>query len=221
MARNIQEYINGLINKQTTFYLDLNNNSLQKAENYNCRNCNQQLQGKLCCPNCSQKEVKLSGEITDLKEFSNLRGINASNNQFTNLNFLDTLPEKEKLKSLNLFGNQLKEIDFAELFSKFPNLEKINLENNPLSAKNLNKLSSKQFEKLVNGIKEKKIRVNSFKGTILMDLLDYARGLSASGNNQNAHQLQALIQGNSVKVPEKKPDNNTPLLVGGLVIFGV
>ena len=58
-----------------------------------------------------------------------------------------------------------------------------------------------------------------------MDLLEYAQKLASQGNNpqsQNAYKLQALIQGNSVKVPEKKPDNNnTPLLVGGLVIFGI
>ena len=68
----------------------------------------------------------MEGEITDLKEFSNLKGINASNNQLTSLNFLNTLPNKDKLKGINLFGNQIKEVDFAELFTKFPNLEKVN-----------------------------------------------------------------------------------------------
>src|SRR6185436_4979772 len=110
MAKNIQEYINGLVNKSRVFYLDLNNDPKQTKQ--------------------------LEGEITDLKDFSNLKGINASNNQFNSLNFLDTLPNKDKLVSLNLFGNQIKEVDFAELWTKFPKLEKINLMGNPLTAKN-------------------------------------------------------------------------------------
>src|SRR5437763_8644894 len=117
MIRNIQEYINGLVNKQTIFYLDLNNNP-PKIENHNCQGCNQQLKGKLYCQNCNSRQ--LEGEIQDLKEFTNLRGINASNNQFTNLEFLSTLPHKEQLKSLNMFGNQIKEVDFTILFTEFP-----------------------------------------------------------------------------------------------------
>jgi len=105
-------------------------------------------------------------------------------------------------------------------------LEYLNCENNPLSAKNLENLSSEQFSKLVNGIKNKKIKINSFKGTILMDLLDYVQKLVAKGDNnqsQNAQYLQTLIQhGNSpVKPDNKQPGNNTLLLVGGLVVFGI
>jgi len=90
----------------------------------------------------------------------------------------------------------------------------------------LENLTSEQFGKLVQGIKDKKIKINSFKGTILMDLLEYAQKLVSQGNSsqeQNAHYLQTLIQGNSpVKSDDsKQPSNNTPLLVGGLVIFGV
>ncbi|CAG8547374.1 12628_t:CDS:2 [Ambispora gerdemannii] len=60
-----------------------------------------------------------------------------------------------------------------------------------------------------------------------MDLLEYARGLATSGNNQqqqNAQFLQTFIhQGSSTKAPEKQPDNrnNNLLLIGGLVIFGI
>jgi hypothetical protein len=195
MARNIQQYLNNLVNKSRVFYLDLNNDKQNK---------------------------QLEGEITDLKEFKNLKGINASNNEFTNLNFLDTLPNKDKLVSLNLFGNQIKEVDFAELFTKFPKLEKINLTANPLSAKNLNNLSSEQFSNLITKIRDGKIKINSFRGTIIMDLLAYAQQLSQQGNNQqqqNAQYLQTLIQGSSVKT-EKQPDNsnNTLLLVGGLAV---
>ena len=42
------------------------------------------------------------------------------------------------------------EIDFADLFTKFPNLAGINLQNNPISAKNLNNLTTQQFNQLVN-----------------------------------------------------------------------
>ncbi|CAG8603995.1 8470_t:CDS:2, partial [Scutellospora calospora] len=225
MVRDTQQYINGLVNKPRITYLDLNNNPPQ-TKNDNCQKCNEQLSGKVFCQNPVCNPRQLEGEITDLKEFKNLKGINVSNNKLTNLNFLDTLPNKDKLKSLNLFGNQIKEVDFAELFTKFPNLEKINLSGNPLKAKNLDNLSAEQFGKLINGIKEKKISVNSFKSTFLMDLLEYAQRLAGQGNRQqqqNAQYLQTLIQrGNSpVKTDDsKRPGNNTLLLVGGLVVLG-
>jgi hypothetical protein len=226
MARNIQEYINNLVNKNKTFYLSLDNQS-PKIENHKCQKCNEKLEGKTYCQsqNCNPKQ--LDGEITDLKEFANIKGISVSNNQLTSLNFLNTLPNKDKLKGINLFGNQIKEVDFAELFTKFPKLEKINLASNPISAKNLNNLTNEQFSKLIDGIKGGKIAINSFKGTILMDLLAYAQQLANQGNNQqqqNAHYLQTLISGNSpAKSDDKQPNNNNngSLLIGGLVIFGI
>jgi len=162
----------------------------------------------------------------DLKEFTSLTSLNSYNNKFENLDFLDTLPNKNQLQKINFFGNQIKEIDLAWLLSNFPNLEYLNCENNPLSAKNLDNLSSEQFGKLVQGIKDKKIKINSWKGTILMDLLEYAQKLVAKGDNnqsQNAQYLQTLIQQGSspVKPDNKQPGNNTPLLVGWLVIFGI
>jgi hypothetical protein len=58
-----------------------------------------------------------------------------------------------------------------------------------------------------------------------MDLLEYAQKLVANGNNQqqqNAQYLQTLISSNSpTKLDEKQPGNNTALLVGGLVVFGI
>ena len=102
----------------------------------------------------------LSGDA-DLKEFTALTSLNSYNNKFENLDFLDTLPQKENLKKINFFGNQIKEIDLAHLLSTFSNLEYLNCENNPLSAKNLDNLSSEQFGKLVQGIKDKKIKINS------------------------------------------------------------
>jgi len=71
------------------------------------------------------------------------------------------LPNKDKLEKINFYGNQLKEVDFAQLLSNFPNLQSLNIENNPVKAKNLTSLTSAQFGKLVQGIKDKKIKVNS------------------------------------------------------------
>src|SRR6185436_15538836 len=115
----------------------------------------------------------------------------------------------------------IKEIDLAHLLSTFPNLEYLNCENNPLSAKNLENLSSEQFSKLVKGIKDKKIRINSFKGTILMDLLEYAQKLIKNGNSsqqQQAHQLHAILQNSSVE-PNKGENNSkhTALIIAGAI----
>ena len=57
-----------------------------------------------------------------------------------------------------------------------------------------------------------------------MDLLEYAQKLVAKGDNdqsQNAQYLQTLIQKGNSPADNKQPSNNTPLLVGGLVIFGI
>jgi len=58
-----------------------------------------------------------------------------------------------------------------------------------------------------------------------MDLLEYAQKLVSRGNNsqqQNAHYLQTLIkQGSSSVKDNKQSGDNTPLLVGGLVLFGI
>ena len=157
MVQNIQQYINGLVNKPRVYYLDLNN--FIKKKDHQCSACHQKVNYN--CENCNNTSKQLTGEINNLSEFASLKGVNASNNQITNLNFLNTLPNKDKLKGINFFGNQIKEIDLAHLLSTFPNLEYLNCENNPLSAKNLDNLSSEQFGKLVQGIKDKKIKINS------------------------------------------------------------
>src|SRR6185369_17107367 len=170
MSNNAQEQINLITNKDKIRYLDISNRDL-------------------------------SGQA-DLKEFTALTSLNSYNNKFENLDFLNSLPNKDKLQKINFFGNQIKEIDLAHLLGTFPNLEYLNCENNPLSAKNLDNLSSEQFEKLVKKIKDKKVKINSFKGTILMDLLEYAQKLLKSGNSsqqQQAHQLQAILQNSPIK----------------------
>jgi hypothetical protein len=43
---------------------------------------------------------ELVGEM-NLKDFKNLKSINASNNKFTNLNFLNSLPDKNKIEKIN------------------------------------------------------------------------------------------------------------------------
>lgn len=174
----------------------------------------------------------------DLSEFTSLQNLNSYNNKFEDLDWLATLPNKSQLKKLNFFGNQLKEIDFAWLLSTFPNLESINLENNPVKTKNLNNLTSEQFSKLVDGIKSKQFRVVSWQGTILMDLLEYAKNLVARGNTNQQTQahtayLQEIISQGSPQQIEirttpaksnqdnaKSPNNSAYLLVGGLVLFG-
>ena len=189
MSNNAQEQINLITNKTKIRYLDISNRDL-------------------------------SGNI-DLKEFTSLTSLNSYNNKFENLDFLNTLPNKENLKKINFFGNQIKEIDLAWILENFPNLEYLNCENNPLSAKNLENLSSEQFGKLVQGIKDKKIKINSFKGTILMDLLEYAQKLIKNGDSsqhQQAHQLQVILQNNSLE--SNQGENNskhTALIIGGAI----
>ncbi|CAI2167053.1 15868_t:CDS:2 [Funneliformis geosporum] len=134
----------------------------------------------------------------DLKDFTALTSLNAYNNQLESIEFLNTLPNKEKLTSLNFFGNQISE------------------------AKNLQNLTSEQFNKLVVGMKDKSIQINSYKSTILMDLLEYTQHLIKSGDNsqrQQAQQLQAILQNSQVK-SEQKPNNpKIPLLIGGGVVL--
>jgi hypothetical protein len=141
------------------------------------------------------------------------------------------------LKKLNFFGNQLKEIDLAWLLVTFPNLESLNIENNPVQTKNLNNLTSEQFSKLIQGIKDKKFRVISWQGTVLMDLLEYAQQLIARENPTSQVQshrvyLQSLVLQEPQKAEIKpttidnsqtsvKNPNHTYLLVGGLVLFGL
>jgi len=103
-------------------------------------------------------------------------------------------------------------------------LEYLNCENNPLSAKNLDNLSSEQFGKLAKGIKDKKIRINSFKGTILMDLLEYAQKLLKSGNSsqqQQAHQLQAILQNSPIKNEQQSNNSKLPWVIGGAAVVSL
>src|SRR5947208_803623 len=93
----------------------------------------------------------LAGNV-DLKEFSNLKSLNSSNNKFTNLDFLLTLPNKNKIEQINFFGNEINSVDFALLFANFPNLKAINLDNNPLSLANLEQLSAEQMAFLVGNV---------------------------------------------------------------------
>lgn len=102
----------------------------------------------------------LLGEM-NLGEFANLKSINASNNKFTNLDFLNSLPNKNKLENVNFFGNEIKTVDLALLFTNFPNLKGINLDNNPLSLANLKQLSPTQMAFLVEQAENKKIKISS------------------------------------------------------------
>jgi hypothetical protein len=126
------------------------------------------------------------------------------------------------------------------LLSTFPNLEQINLENNPIKTKNLNNLTAEQFTRLVDGIKNKKFRVASWQGTILMDLLEHAQQLVSHGQTNpqvQAHTayLQELIQeqpseikpvintkaANNSQNNRKSSNFNAFYLIGGLMLFGI
>ena len=111
MSQNTQEYINRLINKERMFYLDLSNANKTSE----CSHCNKK--------NWEEKTCNLEGEIEDLKEFQSLKGINASNNKFTNLDALLTLPNKDKVEKINFFGNKISEVDLSRIFTEFPNLK--------------------------------------------------------------------------------------------------
>lgn len=213
MTKNTQEYINNLLNKHKTFYLDLSS----PCQVSQCSHCNK----KTWNENSSQ----LNGEIEDLKEFQNLRGINASNNQFTKLDTLLTLPNKDKVEKLNFFGNKISEVDLARIFTDFPNLKYLNLERNPLSAKNLENLTSKQLEKLAEGMKSKQIRISAGQGTILADLLEYTQKLikKGDGSSSSAHKLQAILQSGPVRNSEQEPNKMgyTPLIIGGVAVVSL
>ncbi|CAI2194551.1 16617_t:CDS:2 [Funneliformis geosporum] len=142
----------------------------------------------------------LTGEA-NLKDFTSLTSLNAYNNKLESIEFLNSLPNKEKLTSLNFFGNQISE------------------------AKNLQNLTSEQFNKLVEKMKDKSIQINSYKSTILMDLLEYTQHLIKSGDNsqrQQAHELQAIIQNSSVK-NETQPNklSYTPLILSGVLVVSL
>jgi hypothetical protein len=110
----------------------------------------------------------------------------------------------------------------AWLLKTFPNLKKINGGNNPLKAKNLQNLTSEQFNKLVVGMKDKSIQINSYKGTILMDLLEYTQGLIKNGDNsqrQQAQQLQVILQNSSINNEEEPNNSKTLLLIGGSMVL--
>lgn len=165
-----------------------------------------------------------TSEITDLSKFTNLMTLGVSNSLITNTNldFLNTLPNKEKLKKINFSGNRIKEVDFADLFTKFPNLEEIDLRNNPISTKNFDKLGGK-FLRLIEGIEEQRIKIdplNSSRRTISKDLLDYSQKLIARNENtQYAYRLQKFILENQEKQPNNGGSDKTPLLISGLIVF--
>jgi len=206
MTKNTQEYINNLINKPKMFYLDLSNSTKTST----CSHCYKK--------SWEENAPNLTGEIEDLKEFNNLRGLNASNNKFTNLDALLTIPNKNKVEKLNFFGNKISEIDLARIFTEFPNLKYLNLDRNPLSAKNLNNLTDKQLEKLADGLKSKQIRISANQGTILSDLLEYTQQLIKKGSSSSgsAHKLQAIIQQSSPNEQQPNNSNSVPLIIGGV-----
>ena len=166
------------------------------------------------------------GGSPDLKDFTNLKSFNSYSNKFENLDFLNSLPNKDKLQKLNFYGNDLKEIDLAWLLKEFPHLQTLNLENNPVKAVNLQKLTKEQINSLCEKIKDRKFKVNSYKGTILTDLLFYIQDLIKQGDNSQTNNAQHLAQLIHREQPTKTNPTNSPtssagaiaLAVGGLVL---
>jgi len=166
------------------------------------------------------------GGSLDLSEFTSLKSFNSYSNKFESLDFLNSLPNKDKLEKLNFYGNDLKEVDLAWLLQEFPNLQTLNLENNPVSGKDLHKLTKEQINSFCEKIRERKFKVNSYRGTILPDLLFYLQSLIKDGDSshhKNASYLEQLIQ-----KPASPAKNSTPpstsstgtavLLTGGLIL---
>ena len=209
MTKNTQEYINNLLNKHKTFYLDLSS----PCQVSQCSHCNKK--------NWKETNPNLTGEIENLSEFQKLRGINASNNKFTRLDGLFTIPNKDKVEKINLFGNKIGEVDLAKIFTEFPNLKYLNLDRNPLSAKNLENLTEKQLEKLADGLKSKQIRISLGQGTVLADLLEYTQKLIKKGDNKQAHKLQNTLQSGSVKNEQQPQKSYTPFIIGGILVVSL
>jgi hypothetical protein len=113
------------------------------------------------------------------------------------------LPNKDKLERLNFYGNDLKKVDFAFLLKNFPNLKVLNVENNPVGAENLQKLSKEQISSLCEKIRDRKFKVNAYKGTILTDLLFYIQSLIKSGDSSQAKNAEILTQ-----LVQQKPSQN-------------
>lgn len=157
----------------------------------------------------------LSG-VMNLGEFKNLKSLNSSNNKFTNLNFLDSLVNKNKLENINFFGNEINEVDFSFLFTNFPNLKTINLSNNPLTGKNLEKLDRQQFSRLVQLVEAGKIKLNSWKGTFLVDLLKYTERLVTAGH-ASSQGRQMFLTENFYSEPNSLKTNNF-FLLGSLTV---
>jgi len=157
----------------------------------------------------------LSG-VMNLGEFKNLKSLNSSNNKFTNLIFLNSLVNKNKLENINFFGNEINEVDFAFLFTNFPNLKTINLSNNPLTGKSLEKLDRQQFSRLVQLVETGKIKINSWKGTFLVDLLKYTEKL-ITARRASSQGRQMLLAENFYSEPNSLKTNNF-FLLGSLTV---
>jgi hypothetical protein len=149
----------------------------------------------------------------NLKDFANLKSINASNNKFTNLNFLNSLTNKDKLENINFFGNEINEIDFNSLFTQFPKLKTINLDNNPLSLKNLEQLSAEKLSFLVETVANKKIRMSSWKGTLTLDLLKTFKNLKEQLASTGANYRREIPLQNQMNTNKQQPRNNFGLLI--------
>jgi len=72
--------------------------------------------------NCSDNQLT----NLDLSKCSNLEELSCYDNQFTSVDFLNTLPRPEKLEDLVIFNNNIQPTDIA-YFSKFVNLRNLEI----------------------------------------------------------------------------------------------
>src|SRR5205814_7953304 len=104
------------------------------------------------------------------------------------------------------------------LLANFPNLKMLNLDNNPLSLKNLDQLSVEQLNSVVKKIEQKEIKINTWRGTIALDLLKALHELKVKENNNNNQNLQSNQQNitadcQAAVKPNQLNNNNNLLLL--------
>lgn len=62
----------------------------------------------------------------DLREYKNLRILMLDSNNFTSVDFLNTIPNPEKLEQLQIYNNKIQPTDIS-IFSKFVNLKNLKI----------------------------------------------------------------------------------------------
>ncbi|CAG8685726.1 12809_t:CDS:2, partial [Ambispora gerdemannii] len=151
-------------------------------------------------------------QINLITNKSKIRYLDISNRDLTgNVD----LKEFTGLISLNSYNNKFESLDFLNSLPNKEQLKKLNFFGNQIKEIDLAHLFS-TFPKLE--------YLNCENNPLSAKNLDNLSSEHQGNNNQqqNAQYLQTLIQQGSSPVKDNKQNgNNNPLLVGGLVIFGI